>query len=80
MGVLAAVGERLIRFRAAAGLEPEGAAERAMVDPDRLDRAETGDLALGEDELVRLAAAYGIDPTEIFGGRITPIRDIAAGG
>ncbi|MEO7040288.1 MAG: helix-turn-helix transcriptional regulator [Candidatus Elarobacter sp.] len=80
MGVLAEVGERLIRFRAAAGLEPERAAEMAQVDPDRLDRAEIGDLALDEDELARVAGTYGVDPTEIFGGRITPVRDFAAGG
>lgn len=80
MGVLAQVGERLIRFRAAAGLEPERAAELAHVDPDRLDGAETGVLALDEDELVRLAGAYGVDPTELFGGRVTPVRDFAAGG
>ena len=80
MGVLADVGERLIRFRAQAGLDPEQAAARAQIDPERLDQAETGEIALGEDELFRLAGAYGIDATEFFGGRITPVRDFVAGG
>lgn len=77
MGVLADVGERLIRFRATAGLDPERAALAAEIEPDRLDQAEAGELALTEDELARLASAYGIDSTEIFGGRITPFRDFA---
>jgi transcriptional regulator with XRE-family HTH domain len=79
MGVVDDVGERLVRFRVQAGLEPEPAAARAQIDVERLAGAEAGELALTDAEIARLARAYGVDPTEIFGGRVTPIRDVAAG-
>src|SRR6202163_1230253 len=79
MGVVDDVGERLVRFRVQAGLEPEPAAAKARVDVERLAGAEAGEVALTDAEIDRLARAYGVDPTEIFGGRVTPIRDIAAG-
>ncbi len=79
MEVVAQVGERLVRFRAQAGLDFETAAAAARIAADRLDAAESGDVALTEDELARLASAYGVGATELFGGRITPIRDFAGG-
>ena len=79
MSVVDDVAERLVRFRLRAGLEPENAAARAQIDVERLADAEAGELALTDAEIALLASAYGVDPTEIFGGRVTPIRDIAAG-
>jgi ribosome-binding protein aMBF1 (putative translation factor) len=79
MSVVNDVGERLVRFRVQAGLEPEPAAAKAQVDVQRLADAEAGELALNDAEIAQLARAYGVDATEIFGGRVTPIRDIAAG-
>jgi transcriptional regulator with XRE-family HTH domain len=79
MELRAAVGERLGRFRTQAGMDLETAAASARVDADRLDRAEAGNIALGDDELVRLARLYGVDATEIFGGRITPFQNYAGG-
>ncbi len=79
MGVVDEVAERLVRFRVKAGLDSAAAAARARIDPDRLDEAEAGDVTLGDDEITALAEAYGIDATEIFGGRITPLQDYAGG-
>jgi transcriptional regulator with XRE-family HTH domain len=79
MGVVNDVGERLVRFRVQAGLEPEPAAAKAQIDAERLAHAEAGEVALTDAEIDRVARAYGVDATEIFGGRVTPIRDIAAG-
>ncbi|MEA2785864.1 MAG: hypothetical protein QOF71_1968 [Candidatus Eremiobacteraeota bacterium] len=79
MSVVDDVAERLVRFRVQAGLEPEAAAANAHIDLDRLSDAEAGELALSDAEIARLARTYGVDPTEIFGGRVTPIRDVAAG-
>ena len=79
MSVVDDVAERLVRFRLRAGLQPEDAAERARIDAERLADAEAGELALTDAEIALLASAYGVDPTEIFGGRVTPIRDIAVG-
>jgi ribosome-binding protein aMBF1 (putative translation factor) len=79
MSVVDDVGERLVRFRVQAGLEPEPAAAKAQIDVERLADAEAGEVALTDPEIARLARVYGVDPTEIFGGRVTPIRDIAAG-
>jgi len=73
------VAGRLVRFRVQAGLEPEDAAGRARVDIERLADAEAGEITLTDAEIAMVARAYGVDPTEIFGGRVTPIRDIAAG-
>lgn len=79
MSVVNDVGERLVRFRVQAGLEPEPAAAKAQIDAERLADAEAGELALTDAEIGRIAHAYAVDPTEIFGGRITPVRDVAAG-
>ena len=79
MGVLDDVADRLIRLRTQAGLEVEDAASRSGVAIDRLVDAESADAALTEAEIEQLASAYGVDPTEIFGGRITPFRDYAGG-
>jgi transcriptional regulator with XRE-family HTH domain len=79
MGVVDDVGERLVRFRVQAGLEPESAAGKARIDVGRLAGAEAGEVALTDAEIDCVARAYSVDPTEIFGGRITPIRDVAAG-
>jgi transcriptional regulator with XRE-family HTH domain len=79
MGVVEETGERLTRFRAQAGLDPEAAAAEAHIAPERLAAAEGGQLALTDDELGALARVYGVDVTEIFGGRITPFRDYAGG-
>ncbi|MBV8368547.1 MAG: helix-turn-helix domain-containing protein [Candidatus Eremiobacteraeota bacterium] len=79
MDQLAQLGERLVRFRTQAGMDVETAAAVADVNTDRLDLAESGSVALDEHELDRLARAYGIDPTELFGGRITPLQNYAGG-
>jgi transcriptional regulator with XRE-family HTH domain len=79
MGMLDEVAERLVRFRVKAGLDPAAAAARARIDPGRLDEAEAGEVTLSDDEIAHLAEAYGIDATEIFGGRITPLQDYAGG-
>ena len=79
MGVMDDVGARLVRFRVQAGLEPEPAAANAQIDVERLAGAEAGEVALTDAEIAGLARAYGVDATEIFGGRVTPIRDVAAG-
>lgn len=49
------------------------------MDVERLAGAEAGQVVLTEDELGDLARAYGVDPTEIFGGRVTKLQDYAAG-
>jgi transcriptional regulator with XRE-family HTH domain len=79
MSILDEVAERLVRLRAQAGLDPDAAAAGAGIDAGRLADAEEGQLALTEPEIAALASAYGVDPTEIFGGRITPFRDYAGG-
>ena len=79
MGVLNEVGERLVRLRTQAGLDPEAAATASGISADRLTDAEEGAVALTEIELGALASTYGVDATEIFGGRITPFRDYAGG-
>jgi transcriptional regulator with XRE-family HTH domain len=79
MNQLAQLGERLVRFRTQAGMDLETAGAAGDVNADRLDLAESGSVALDEGELDRLARAYGIDPTELFGGRITPLQNYAGG-
>ncbi len=79
MGVLNEVGERLVRLRTQAGLDPDAAAAAIGIDIGRLTDAEEGQLPLTESEISALASAYGVDPTEVFGGRITPFRDYAGG-
>jgi transcriptional regulator with XRE-family HTH domain len=79
MAILDEVAERLVRFRTAAGLDPERAADATGIDAERLADAERAQSALDDDEIARVASAYGVDPTEIFGGRVTPVRDYAGG-
>jgi transcriptional regulator with XRE-family HTH domain len=79
MEMLAEIGARLVRFRTQAGMDVEAAAAAANVNADRLDLGEAGSIGLAEDELDRLARVYGIDPTELFGGRITPFQNFAGG-
>lgn len=79
MDQLTQLAERLVRFRTQAGMDVETAAAVTDINADRLDLAESGSVALGEDELGRLARAYAIDPTELFGGRITPLQNYAGG-
>ena len=79
MGMLEEIGERLVRFRTQAGLDVETAARTTGIGTDRLEVAESGHLPLTEDELAALASAYGVDVTEIFGGRITRFQDYAGG-
>ncbi|MFN2449257.1 MAG: helix-turn-helix domain-containing protein [Candidatus Baltobacteraceae bacterium] len=66
------VAEQLGLQRARLGLPLEEAARRANIPAERLSLAEDAETALDEDELNRLADAYGIDVTAFFGGRITP--------
>jgi transcriptional regulator with XRE-family HTH domain len=79
MSVLDEVGQRLVRLRVQAGLDAEAAAARTGIGAERLADAEAGDVALTDDEIAAAASAYGVDPSEIFGGRITPFRDYAGG-
>jgi transcriptional regulator with XRE-family HTH domain len=79
MSVLDEVGERLARLRMQAGLDDEAAAARTGIDIERLADAEGGLVALTDGEIAAAAQAYGVDPSEIFGGRITPFRDYAGG-
>jgi len=79
MGVMEDVGERLVRLRTQAGLDVDAAAANTGIALERLLEAESGEAALTEDEIETIARTYGIDPTEIFGGRITPFRDYAGG-
>ena len=79
MDQLAQLAERLVRFRTQAGMDLESAAAVADINADRLDLAEGGSVALDEEELGRLARSYGVDPTELFGGRITPLQNYAGG-
>jgi transcriptional regulator with XRE-family HTH domain len=71
------VGERLVAQRVHRGLQLADAAVAAAIDVERLACAESGELALDEGELGRLADAYGVDMTAFFGGRITPLQYLA---
>ncbi len=70
---LADVATQLISHRVGRGLTVESAASLANLQPEKLAGAEAGELALCEDELQRLADAYGIGISAFFGGRTTPI-------
>jgi transcriptional regulator with XRE-family HTH domain len=78
--VVEEVAERLVRFRARRGLTVEDAAGATGIDVERLADAEAGTVGLGEVELERVCAAYGVALSEVFGGRITPIQDYAGTG
>lgn len=79
MGILEEVGERLVRFRTEAGLDVEAAAQTTGIAAERLADAESGQLRLTEAEIGAIAGAYGVDPTQVFGGRITRFQDYAGG-
>jgi transcriptional regulator with XRE-family HTH domain len=66
------VAQELGSQRARLGISLEAAARRANIDAATLARAEDAETVLSENELQRLADAYGIDVTAFFGGRITP--------
>ncbi|HLI96134.1 MAG TPA: helix-turn-helix domain-containing protein [Candidatus Baltobacteraceae bacterium] len=66
------VAQMLGSQRAQLGISLEEAARRSKIDAARLAAAEDAETALDEDELQRLADAYGVDVTAFFGGRITP--------
>jgi transcriptional regulator with XRE-family HTH domain len=77
--VLEEVAERLVRFRTRRGLTVEDAALHTGIDGERLADVEAGTVALNEAELARVCATYGVDLSEVFGGRVTPIQDYAGG-
>lgn len=58
--------------RAQLGISLEEAARRSRIEAGRLAAAEDAETVLDENELQRLADAYGVDITAFFGGRITP--------
>jgi len=66
------VAQELGSQRARLGMPLEEAARRAAVDAAKLAAAEDAETVLDENELQRLADAYGVDVTAFFGGRITP--------
>lgn len=76
-GVLQIVAERLVSYRSIRGISLEEVAIDARIDLERLAEAESGEIALDENELHRLADAYGIDVTAFFGGRVTPLSYLA---
>ncbi len=66
------VAQELGSQRARLGIPLDEAARRAAIDAAKLAAAENAEMTLEENELRRLADAYGIDVTAFFGGRITP--------
>jgi transcriptional regulator with XRE-family HTH domain len=74
VNVLETLAGNLVSQRVQLGLSCEEAAERSGVDAARLELAENAEVALEEDELTRLADAYGVGITAFFGGRVTPIQ------
>jgi transcriptional regulator with XRE-family HTH domain len=75
--VMAEVGDRLLRLRSERGYDLDAAAAAAGLSAERLCDAEAGAAALSEAELGAVADAYGIDPSAIFGDRITRLQDYA---
>lgn len=70
--VVEMVAQLLGSQRAQLGMSLEEAARRARIDAGKLAAAENAETVLDENELQRLADAYGVDVTAFFGGRITP--------
>lgn len=70
--VIELVAQQLGSQRAQLGMSLEQAAQRSRISAEKLDAAENAETVLDENELERLADAYGIDVTAFFGGRITP--------
>lgn len=66
------VAQELGSQRARLGMSIEEAARRSKIDAVKLAASEDAETALDENELQRLADAYGVDVTAFFGGRITP--------
>ncbi len=66
------VAQELGSQRAQLGMTLEEAARRSKIAPVKLAAAEDAETTLDENELQRLADAYGIDVTAFFGGRTTP--------
>lgn len=70
--VVERVAQALGSQRAGLGMSLEEAAKRAQIDAAKLASAEDAETVLDENELQRLADAYGVDITAFFGGRTTP--------
>lgn len=70
--VVERVAQQLGSQRAQLGLSIEEASAKARIAPAKLAAAEDAETVLDQNELQRLADAYGIDVTAFFGGRITP--------
>ena len=66
------VAQLIASQRAQLGMSLEEAAALARIPAAQLAAAENAETVLDENELNRLADAYGIDVTAFFGGRITP--------
>jgi len=66
------VAQELGSQRANRGMSLEQAAGAARIAAVKLAAAENAETVLDENELQRLADAYGIDVTAFFGGRTTP--------
>lgn len=65
------VAQLLGSQRAQLGMPLDEAARRSKIEPSKLEAAENAETVLDENELQRLADAYGVDVTAFFGGRIT---------
>ncbi|HEY8314852.1 MAG TPA: helix-turn-helix transcriptional regulator [Candidatus Baltobacteraceae bacterium] len=78
--VVAFVSEQLASKRAECGISLEEAARRSDIHEERLASAENAETTLDEAELQRLADAYGIDVTNFFGGRVTPLAYLFGAG
>jgi transcriptional regulator with XRE-family HTH domain len=74
---LLAMSERLIALRIGNGYDLETLAALSHVDAERLADAEAGEAPLDEAELQRVADAYGLSITALFGGRTTPLNYLA---
>jgi transcriptional regulator with XRE-family HTH domain len=69
---MADLAQQIAAHRDMRGISLEDAAQAADIDAERLAQAEAAETILDEDELQRLADAYGVGLTAFFGGRITP--------
>lgn len=67
------IATQLISQRVRKGIDVETAAWMANLAAEKLAAAESAQLALSEDELERLAEAYGIGLSAFFGGQTTPV-------
>jgi len=69
------LGARLAEIRRARKFTQERLAEAADVDPQTIQRAETGKVSLSLSRLQLIATALGIPMTELFAGIGTPIPE-----